>query len=83
MDYPKTRKEAKAKGAKYYFTGEPCKNGHVALRKTKGACVECLKIEWQTSAAKRADVVSPATGHPDTVRNEKGHIVSVPGFVRA
>ena len=35
------------------------------------------------SAAKRADVVSPATGHPDTVRNEKGHIVSVPGFVRA
>ena len=55
MDYPKTRKEAKAKGAKYYFTGEPCKNGHVALRKTKGACVECLKVEWQTSAAKRAD----------------------------
>jgi hypothetical protein len=55
MDYPKTRKEAKAKGAKYYFTGEPCKNGHIALRKTKGACVECLKVEWQTSAAKRAD----------------------------
>jgi len=34
-------------------------------------------------AAKRGDVVSPATGHPQTVRNEKGHIVSVPGFVRA
>jgi hypothetical protein len=33
-------------------------------------------------AAKRADVVSPATGHPDCQRNEKGHIVSVPGFVR-
>lgn len=33
-------------------------------------------------AAKRADVVSPATGHPECVRNEKGHIVSVPGFVR-
>ncbi len=30
----------------------------------------------------RMDVVAPATGHPDTVRNEKGHIVSVPGFVR-
>ena len=35
------------------------------------------------SAAKRPDVVSPATGHPDTVRDEKGHIQSVPGFVSA
>lgn len=32
-------------------------------------------------AAGRGDCVAPATGHPDTVRNEKGHIVSVPGFV--
>lgn len=46
MDYPTTRKEAKATGAKYYFTGEPCKHGHIALRKTKGTCTECLKIEW-------------------------------------
>lgn len=29
----------------------------------------------------RTDVVAPATGHPDCVRNDKGHIVSVPGFV--
>ncbi len=29
----------------------------------------------------RSDVVAPATGHPDTVRNDKGHIVSVPSFV--
>jgi len=35
------------------------------------------------SAVKRADVVAPATGHPECVRNEKGHIVSVPGFVSA
>lgn len=33
------------------------------------------------SASNRKDLVAPATGHPDTVRNEKGHIVSVPGFV--
>jgi hypothetical protein len=52
---PKTRQEAKATGAKYYFTGEPCKHGHVAPRKTKGACVECIKIEWQQAAEKRAD----------------------------
>lgn len=34
------------------------------------------------SASKRGDLVAPATGHPDAKRNEKGHIVSVPGFVQ-
>ena len=52
---PKTRKEAQDSGAKYYFTGEPCKHGHIAPRKTKGSCVECLKVEWQEAAEKRAD----------------------------
>jgi hypothetical protein len=52
---PKTRAEAKATGATHYFTGEPCKHGHIAPRKTKGACVECLKAEWQAAAETRAD----------------------------
>lgn len=51
--YPTNRKDAKEQGAKYYFTGEPCKYGHIALRKTKGTCVECLKMEWSQSNAKR------------------------------
>jgi hypothetical protein len=54
MDYPKTRKEAQQKSAAHYFTGEPCKQGHIALRKTKGACVECLKMEWTAAAKTRA-----------------------------
>jgi len=52
---PKTRAEAKAQGAKYYFTGEPCKHGHIAPRKTKGACVECLKLEWEKGNQTRAE----------------------------
>ena len=52
---PKTRAEAKAVGAKYYFTGAPCKHGHVAPRKTKGACVECLKLEWAKGNETRAE----------------------------
>lgn len=52
---PKTRKEAQELGVKHYFTGEPCKHGHIAPRKTKGSCVECLKVEWQEAAEKRAD----------------------------
>jgi len=55
MDYPKTRKEAKAQGAKFYFTGEPCSHGHIAPRLVKGTCVECRKLEWQHSNQKRED----------------------------
>jgi 5-methylcytosine-specific restriction endonuclease McrA len=53
MDYPKTRKEAKALGATHYFTGEPCVRGHVAPRKTKGACVECMKEDWAADNERR------------------------------
>jgi len=52
---PKTRAEAKATGATHYFTGEPCKHGHIAPRKTKGACVECLKVEWEKGNQTRAE----------------------------
>jgi len=52
---PKTREEAKRTGAKYYFTGQPCKHGHIAARKTKGACVECLKVEWEKANITRAE----------------------------
>lgn len=55
---PKTRAEAKATGAPYYFTGEPCKHGHIAPRKTKGSCVECLRDEWKRSAVTRAEYFS-------------------------
>ena len=52
---PKSRAEAKAQGAPYYFTGEPCKHGHIAPRKTKGACIECLKLEWERGNQTRAE----------------------------
>lgn len=42
---PRTRQLAKAQGAATYFTGEPCTHGHIAPRKTKGTCTECLKLE--------------------------------------
>jgi 5-methylcytosine-specific restriction endonuclease McrA len=52
---PTTREEAKKTGSKYYFTGQPCKYGHIAARKTKGSCVECLKIEWAKGNIERAE----------------------------
>jgi len=50
---PKSRSEAKALGAKFYFTGEACTRGHVAPRKTKGACIECVKEDWAIDNERR------------------------------
>ena len=52
--YPTSRAEAKASGATHYYTGKPCVRGHVALRKTKGGCVECMKEDWALDNAKRS-----------------------------
>jgi hypothetical protein len=62
---PKTRAEAKATGATHYFTGEPCKHGHIAPRKTKGPCVECLKDEWKRGAVTRADYFAGHNRKPE------------------
>jgi len=41
---PATPSEAKKIGSKYYFTGIPCKRGHVSKRRTSNAgCTECQK----------------------------------------
>ena len=54
-EYPKDRAIAKAIGAAYYYTGKPCKRNHIALRKTKGACVECMKEDWALDNVKRSE----------------------------
>jgi len=51
---PKTRQLAKESGAKFYFTGEPCSRGHIAPRKTKGACTICEKEDYKKENQKRA-----------------------------
>jgi hypothetical protein len=54
---PDPRSQAKAQGLKRYFTGEPCRNGHVVERYvSNGACVECLRegVErWQKANPER------------------------------
>jgi hypothetical protein len=38
-------KTAKARGLKRYFTGKPCKHGHVAERRTANrVCMECRRL---------------------------------------
>jgi group I intron endonuclease len=42
---PRSRFQAKAEGAPYYFTGIPCSHGHISPRLTRGACLVCKKEE--------------------------------------
>lgn len=50
---PKSRGEAIKLGATRYFTGKPCKNGHIALRRAPNAnCLECQKINGRKASEK-------------------------------
>lgn len=41
-----SRKDARAQGLKRYFTGEPCKSGHVSERAvSNGNCLECFRAK--------------------------------------
>ena len=41
---PTSRTEARRVGNKYYFTNEPCKNGHLVHRCTaNSSCVQCVR----------------------------------------
>ncbi len=53
--YPTDRATAKATGAKYYYTGQPCVRGHITLRKTKGSCVDCMREDWAIDNKKRSE----------------------------
>lgn len=40
----KTRNQAILDGDKFYFTGKPCKHGHISPRLIMGACLDCKKL---------------------------------------
>lgn len=47
---PKTRTDAFAAGADRYFTGVPCRHGHIAERYVSGSCVGCREAHYQRRA---------------------------------
>lgn len=58
-----SRSEAKAKGLKTYFTGKPCKHGHIAIRGTvDGSCRVCSSL-WHKK--------HPESGRLRTARHKK------------
>jgi hypothetical protein len=66
-----SKAEARRLGLATYFTGKPCRNGHVAPRHTRGGCTVCVREynkEW-----KRAD----RQRNPDRYRaRDRGRVLS-------
>ncbi len=50
---PTSRQEAKKSGSKYYFTGDPCRNGHLSPRYRDGQCIQCSRDRHRRTADKR------------------------------
>ena len=65
------------------FTDDICTVVYGDLTGVPDAAEDTLYIvsAMVLSASTRKDLVAPATGHKDCIRDDKGFIVSVPGFV--
>ena len=50
-----TRKVAQLAGLRRYFTGKPCKHGHLCERYIWGACVECCRLR-DAAPKRRAEI---------------------------
>lgn len=57
---PKTRGAAKAAGEKFFFTGKPCKRGHVEKRYLNGVCVGCHAIHTSAWPVRNPESVKEA-----------------------
>ena len=45
---------ARKNNSTHYFTGKPCKHGHIANRlSSNGTCVECMRLKGQSDRDKR------------------------------
>jgi hypothetical protein len=54
-----SRKDAIAAGLSRYFTGEPCKHGHMAERRLSGHCIPCR----DAAAREKHSGMPPETYH--------------------
>jgi hypothetical protein len=73
--------EAKAQGLKQYFTGHPCKNGHLAKRDVSDrACYECKLIKaakWKHCNPEKHTLANTkwSKANKDSVRNTKRKLI--------
>ena len=70
-----TRKEAIEQGLSKFFTGKPCKHGHIALRKVSDShCIDCAKnknkIYMQNNKEKRRKYEKEYYSRPDVKKRQ-------------
>jgi hypothetical protein len=75
--YPISRYDALEQGAAYYYTGFPCKRGHIALRKTQGACTECLKLAWSAAKEARKPYFEEYRKRPEVIARTKAYYENI------
>lgn len=57
------RKEAIEKGLPRYFTGRPCKHGHLGERDTiSAACLTCVKLAGNAAKERARETIKAAQG---------------------
>lgn len=72
-----TRAQARHNGLGKYFTGVPCRNGHVAERYTQsGSCEECIRQSRAIVISKPAEIIPAIEGEIITpIRSERMEII--------
>lgn len=75
-----SRLEARAKGLTTYFTGEPCKHGHIAKRRTaKSDCCECARLyvqAWTVKNKKHKLAVAAAYREANRTKIKNWHVIN-------
>lgn len=61
-----TKEQAVARGDSVYFTGRPCRKGHVGLRRVSGHCVTCASISQASRYEKEKSIA------PDRLKEKNG-----------
>lgn len=78
---PKTWAEAKKSGSPRYFTGIPCKSGHVAERVTgNGGCSVCMKLRNRSPVTKRSNSAKMVLG--ERILSESKHAITIDELIR-
>ena len=73
-----SRQQAKEQGLKHYFTGKPCKHGHVDIRQVSSeSCMECLR---QRSLKKQREYLATEEGRAK--ERNRMRIVNASGYYR-
>lgn len=69
-----SREDARAQGLKRYFTGTPCRNGHVAERLISNKlCCECRSAVWQAFRERHPERVAANSGKQNKRLADEGY----------